>query len=94
MQHVTLLPLDLRYANGIFGLSSDPHVKNALEIKIEKIEDTKAFLLFAIEEERQKKSLSRVIVNEENEIIGLTTLKHINYEKKQSHIGSWLGYPY
>ncbi|MGH0428653.1 GNAT family N-acetyltransferase [Bacillus hominis] len=94
MQHVTLLPLDLRYANGIFEISSDPHVKNALGIKVEKIEDTKAFLLFAIEEERQKKSLSRVIVNEENEIIGLTTLKHINYEKKKSHIGSWLGYPY
>ncbi|HFK1450507.1 MULTISPECIES: GNAT family N-acetyltransferase [Bacillus cereus group] len=94
MQQVTLVPLDLRYANAIFKLSSDPHVKNALGIKVETIEDTKAFLLFAIEEERQKKSLSRVIVNEENEIIGLTTLKHINYEKKQSHIGSWLGYPY
>lgn len=94
MQRVTLLPLDFRYANVIFKLSSDPHVKNALGIKVETIEDTKAFLLFSIEEERQKKSLSRVIVNEENEIIGLTTLKHINYEKKQSHIGSWLGYPY
>ncbi len=35
-----------------------------------------------------------MIVNEENEIIGLTTLKHINNEKKQSHIGSWIGYPY
>ena len=63
-------------------------------ITVENIEDTKTFLLFAIEEERQKKSLSRMIVNEENEIIGLTTLKHINNEKKQSHIGSWLGYPY
>ncbi|MGG0703998.1 GNAT family N-acetyltransferase [Bacillus paramobilis] len=94
MQHVTLVPLDLRYANVIFKLSSDPRVKNALGIKVEKIEDTKAFLLFAIEEERQKRSLSRMIVNEENEIIGLTTLKHINYEKKQSHIGSLLGYPY
>lgn len=94
MQHVRLLPLDLRYANVIFKLSSDPHVKNALGIQVEKIEDTKAFLLFAIEEEHQKKSLSRVVLNEENEIIGLTTLKHINYEKKQSHIGSWLGHPY
>ena len=94
MQHVTLVPLDLRYANVIFRLSSDSHVKNALGIKVEKIEDTKAFLLFVIEEERQKRSLSRMIVNEESEIIGLTTLKHINYEKKQSHIGSWLGYPY
>lgn len=54
MQHVTLVPLDLRYANVIFKLSSDSHVKNALGIKVEKIEDTKAFLLFAIEEERQK----------------------------------------
>lgn len=94
MQRVTLLPLDFRYANVIFKLSNWCTCKNALGIKVETIEDTKAFLLFAIEEERQKKSLSRVIVNEENEIIGLTTLKHINYEKKQSHIGSWLGYPY
>ncbi|PFJ12575.1 GNAT family N-acetyltransferase [Bacillus cereus] len=94
MQRVTLLPLDLRYANMIFELSSEPHVKNALGIQVEKVEDTKAFLLFAIEEERQKKSLSRMIVNEENEILGLTTFKHINNEKKQSHIGSWLGYPY
>ncbi|MDF9555122.1 GNAT family N-acetyltransferase [Bacillus tropicus] len=94
MQQVTLVPLDLRYANVIFKLSSDPHVKNALGIKVGKIEDTKAFLLFAIEEERRKRSLSRMIVNEANKVIGLTTLKHINYEKKQSHIGSWLGYPY
>lgn len=27
MQRVTLLPLDFRYANAIFKLSSDPHVK-------------------------------------------------------------------
>ena len=93
MQHITLLPLDLCYTNVIFELSSDPHIKNALGITVENIEDTKTFLLFAIEEERQKKSLSRMIVNEENEIIGLTTLKHINNEK-QSHIGSWIGYPY
>ncbi|MCQ6564357.1 MULTISPECIES: GNAT family N-acetyltransferase [Bacillus] len=94
MKQVTLLPLDLRYANVIFELSSNPHVKNALGLKVESVEDTKTFILFAIEEERKNHSLSRVIVNEENEIIGLTTLKHINYEKKQSHIGSWIGYPY
>ncbi|PFM65809.1 GNAT family N-acetyltransferase [Bacillus cereus] len=94
MKRVTLLPLDLRYANAIFELSSDPHVKNALGIKAETVEDTKAFILFAMEEERKEHSLSKVIVNEENEIIGLTTLKHINYEQKRSHIGSWLGYQY
>ncbi|MDA2383174.1 GNAT family N-acetyltransferase [Bacillus cereus] len=91
MQHVTLLPLDLCYTNVIFELSSDPHIKNALGMTVENIEDTKTYLLFAIEEEHQNKSLSRMIVNE---IIGLTTLKHINNEKKQSHIGSWIGYPY
>ncbi|UYX51013.1 GNAT family N-acetyltransferase [Bacillus thuringiensis] len=94
MKQVTLLPLNLRYTNVIFELSSDPHVKNALGLKVESAEDTKAFILFAMEEERKKHSLSRVIVNEENEIIGLTTLKHINYEQKHSHIGSWLGYHY
>ncbi|EJV81118.1 hypothetical protein IG9_01848 [Bacillus cereus HuA2-9] len=33
MKQVTLLPFDLRYANVIFELSSNPHVKNALGIK-------------------------------------------------------------
>lgn len=94
MKEVTLLPLDLRYANVIFELSSNPHMKNALGIKVDSVEDTKAFILFAIGEERKKHSLSRVIVSEENEVIGLTTLKHINYEQKHSHIGSWLGYQY
>ncbi|KFN03343.1 N-acetyltransferase [Bacillus clarus] len=94
MKQVTLLPLDLRYANVIFELSSDPHVKDALGLKVKTVEDTKAFIHLAMEDERKNHSVSRVIANEENEVIGLTTLKHINYEKKKSHIGSWLGYPY
>lgn len=33
MQHVTLVPLDLRYANVIFKLSSDSHVKKRFRNK-------------------------------------------------------------
>lgn len=47
-----------------------------------------------MKEERKGKSLSRIIVNEKKEIIGITSLKHIDHQKKTSHIGSWLGYPY
>ncbi|MBJ8030203.1 GNAT family N-acetyltransferase [Bacillus cereus group sp. N21] len=94
MRHVTLLPLDLQYADIIFTLSSDPHVKDALGIKVETVEDTKTFIRFAMEEERKKQSLSRMIVNERQEIIGITSLKHIDCQKNKSHIGSWLGYPY
>ncbi|PEB53288.1 GNAT family N-acetyltransferase [Bacillus pseudomycoides] len=94
MKHILLLPFDLQYAEIIFTLSSDPHVKDTLGLKVETIEDTKAFIRFTMEDEQKKHSLSRVIVNEKEEVIGITTLKHINYEKKQSHIGSWLGYPY
>ena len=52
MQQVTLLPLDLQYADVLFKLSSNPHVKT-LGIKVEKLEDTKAFILFTLEEERK-----------------------------------------
>lgn len=82
MKHVTLLPLNLQYAETIFTLSSDAHVKNALGIKIETVEDTKSFIHFAMEEERKRQSLSRVISNEKEEIIGITTLKHIDYKKR------------
>lgn len=43
MRHVTLLPLDLQYVDIIFTLSSDPHVKNVLGIKVETIEARKLF---------------------------------------------------
>ncbi|MDM5189917.1 GNAT family N-acetyltransferase [Bacillus sp. DX4.1] len=94
MKHVTLVPLNLCYADTIFRLSSDAHVKEALGLKVETIEDTKRFIHFAIEEEKQKKSLSRVILNVSQDVVGITSLKHINHELKRSHIGSWLGYPY
>ncbi|MBO1626588.1 GNAT family N-acetyltransferase [Bacillus arachidis] len=94
MQHVTLVPLDLQYAEILFTLSGDAHVKDALGIKVDTPEDTKVFIRFAMKEERKGKSLSRIIVNEKKEIIGITSLKHIDHQKKKSHIGSWLGYPY
>ncbi|EEL49366.1 GCN5-related N-acetyltransferase [Bacillus cereus Rock3-44] len=64
-RHVTLLPLDLQYVDIIFTLSNDPHVKDTLGIKVETVEDTKAFIRFAMEQERKNHSLLRVIVNEE-----------------------------
>lgn len=94
MRYVRLVPLDLQYAEIIFTLSTDPHVKDALGLKVETIEDTKEFIRFAIEEEKQKRSLSRVILNASRDVVGITSLKHIDHEQKQSHIGSWLGYPY
>lgn len=94
MKHVTLVPLDLQYADIIFHLSSNKHVKNALGLQVDKVEDTEQFILFTKEEEQNKRSISRAILNEGHEVIGVTTLKHINFQKKRCHIGSWLGYPY
>lgn len=94
MKHVTLVPLDLQYADIIFQLSSNEHVKNALGLQVDKVEDTKQFILFTQKEELQKQSISRAILNKKNEVIGVTTLKHIHFAKKRCHIGSWLGYPY
>lgn len=94
MKHVTLVPLDLQYADRIFQLSSNEHVKNTLDLQVDKVEDTEQFILFTKEEEQNKRSISRAILNEAHEVIGVTTLKHINFEKKRCHIGSWLGYPY
>lgn len=94
MKHVTLVPIDLQYTDIIFQLSSNEHVKNALGLQVDEVEDTKQFILLTQKEEQQNRSISRVILNEKNEVIGVTTLKHINFDKKRCHIGSWLGYPY
>ncbi|WP_459499502.1 GNAT family N-acetyltransferase [Bacillus sp. C1] len=94
MKRVTLLPLHLQYAEIIFTLSSNSHVQDALGIQVETVEDTKSFIRFAMEEEQHNRALSKMIMNEKKEAIGITTLKRINHEKKHAHIGSWLGYPY
>jgi RimJ/RimL family protein N-acetyltransferase len=45
-------------------------------------------------EEKEGRALSRVILNEVNEPIGVTSLTNINYEKRSCHLGSWLGKAY
>ncbi|MEK4301513.1 GNAT family N-acetyltransferase [Oceanobacillus sp. FSL W8-0428] len=52
------------------------------------------FIHFIVQEEKKKKQLSRVILNENKIIIGVITLKEIDLKKRTSHIGTWIGYPY
>jgi RimJ/RimL family protein N-acetyltransferase len=78
----------------MFQLVSAPQVKDVLGIRDESVEDTQKFINWIIEEEKNGKQLSRVILNENDELIGVTTLMHINHEKKRCHIGTWLGHDY
>ncbi|MDQ0417974.1 RimJ/RimL family protein N-acetyltransferase [Croceifilum oryzae] len=94
MMVVKLVPHRLEYAQTIFTLSTDPPVKEALGLKTETVEETMSFVRHMIEEEEKGNSISRVILNGEDEVVGVTTLKNINYEQKRCHIGSWLGYSY
>lgn len=92
MQRVRLVPHDLAYAGRIFKLTSAPQVRDALGLRDEKVEDTENYIRFIIKEEADGRALSRVVLNEYNEVIGITTLMSINRGKRRCHIGSWLGH--
>lgn len=94
MAQVTLAPHDMRYAERIFQLVSAPPVKEALGLRDDSVEDTKKFIAWIMEEEKAGKQLSRLILNERQELIGITTLMVINREKKRCHIGTWIGHAY
>lgn len=94
MKVITLKQHDIQYAEEIHRLSQAPEVKNALGLPTQSIEDTKDFIALVIEEERQHKTVSRVIFNENEQLIGITTLMFIDPDKKRCHIGSWIGHKY
>lgn len=91
---VKLVKNDLKYAEQIFELSSNPGVKDTLGIKVDKIEDTIDFIKFISNEDEEGKVVSRVILNENDEVVGHTGLKHINRGDGTCHIGTWIGVPY
>ena len=94
MNKVTLIPQAMRYAKEIHHLSQAPAVKNALGLPTQSVEDTENFIINTLMEESEGKTISRLILNEENQLIGITTLMFIDQSNKQCHIGSWIGVDY
>lgn len=77
-------------------LSSAPQVKNSLGLKEEhtSLEGTLGFIEFILEQEKLGKQYSRCILNENEQLIGVITLKDIDKENRTCHIGTWIGHPY
>ncbi|WP_336824696.1 GNAT family N-acetyltransferase [Sporosarcina sp. USHLN248] len=96
MKRITLVPHQLNFAEGMSELSSSPLVKNALGLTDEQttVEGTRGFIEFILEQEKQGNQYSRCILNEDNQLIGVITLKDIDPIKKTCHIGTWIGHPY
>ncbi|SFA87205.1 MULTISPECIES: GNAT family N-acetyltransferase [unclassified Bacillus (in: firmicutes)] len=91
---VNLVPHSLDFAERIFQLSSDEEVNHHLSFKDDSVEETKWFITHIINEEKEGRAVSRVILDDRLEPIGLTTLMSINHDKRSCHLGSWLGKDY
>lgn len=91
---VTLVKHNLKYAEAIHALSSMPQVRDALGLPIGKVEDTINFIKRECVDEEAGKTVPRVVLNEEGQVIGITSLMFIDHQKKSCHIGSWLGYEF
>lgn len=91
---VTLVKHDIKYAEAMHELSSMPQVRDALGLPAGKVEDTINFIKRECVDEEEGKTVPRVVLNEEGQLIGVTSLMFIDHQKKSCHIGSWLGYPF
>ncbi len=91
---VTLVKHDIKYAEAIHALSSMPQVREALGLPAGKVEDTINFIKRECIDEEEGKTVPRVVLNEEGQVIGVTALMFIDHTKKSCHIGSWLGYEF
>ncbi|MEC1302309.1 GNAT family N-acetyltransferase [Lysinibacillus capsici] len=91
---VTLVRHDVKYAEAMHALSSMPQVRDALGLPAGKVEDTIHFIKRERIDEEEGKTVPRVILDEEGQVIGVTSLMFIDHHKKSCHIGSWLGYQF
>lgn len=91
---ITLVKHNLKYAEAIHALSSMPQVRDALGLPIGKVEDTINFIKRECVDEEAGKTVPRVVLNEEGQVIGVTSLMFIDHQTKSCHIGSWLGYEF
>lgn len=96
MTNVLLVPHNKIYEKSMSSLSSAPQVKNALGLTNDQasLKGTADFIEFIIEQEKLGKQYSRVILNENEDVIGVITLKDINQTTKTCHIGTWIGHEY
>lgn len=96
MQKVFLQPHDIYYAEKMSQLISNPVVRGALGLTINET-SIAAMLDFIREmqlEEQMGNHFSRMIMNEEYEMIGVISLHNINEAKKTCHISTWLAEEY
>ncbi|MGD2198571.1 GNAT family N-acetyltransferase [Lysinibacillus fusiformis] len=91
---VTLVKHDIKYAEAMHELSSMPQVRDALGLPVGKVEDTIHFIKRECIDEEEGKTVPRVVLNEEGQLIGVTALMFIDQHKNSCHIGSWLGHPF
>lgn len=96
MKNVFLVPHDKNYAKSMSSLSSEPQVKDALGLTDDQttLEGTIHFIDFILEQETAGNHYSRVILNENKDLIGVISLKDINKINKSCHIGTWIGHRY
>jgi RimJ/RimL family protein N-acetyltransferase len=96
MATVKLVRHNITYAEVMSRLSAAPEVKDALGLSDEQVslEGTKGFTQFILEQEEKGKQYSRVILNEDDELIGVITLKELDHVAKTSHIGTWIGHEF
>lgn len=91
---ITFVPLHEKYAQRVQDLHNHPLVSGVLGLENQTVQDKMNFFQRMNEEEASRITISRIILNEEQQCIGITTLMFIDHEKKSCHLGSWLGVDY
>lgn len=93
---ITLVPHDVQYAEEISKMTSAPAIRNALGLSDTQcsIAGTRDYIRLMQLEEKLGQQFSRMIFNEDDELIGVISLKGMDEKQKICHIGTWLGRQY
>lgn len=96
MVAISLKKHDIKYTEVISRLTSDIRLQSALNLNWQQVSiyGTRDLIEHIRGEERMGNQISRVIFNESNELIGIISLKEIDFKNKKAHMGTWIGADY
>ncbi|MBO8173084.1 MAG: GNAT family N-acetyltransferase [Bacillaceae bacterium] len=87
---VHLVPHDKQYARHMYRIMRDPEVTEHLSFNMTSTEDAIRYIRQVQQEEREGKTISRAILDENREFVGSISLMKINLNTGQAHLGTWL----
>jgi ribosomal-protein-alanine N-acetyltransferase len=91
LSNVKLVPLSANISPPLYSILQNPEVTKYLNLTLPTFQDAQRYVHAQMEAEKRGLGVSRAILNEKNQVIGMVSIFNIHPQKKIGELGLFLG---